>query len=241
MNIRYVCKEVMSVVTPQDTSTVNQTKIFELLPGKILDLQINHPVQVRIKTPLIGYELGKYIILKHPDENRVGNYTDVLVAGNVVIVRYLLEGVQGVCFAFRTTIKSITQYPEKAIILDYPTKIENRQLRLHQRIITHLPAYIVLNAETTNESDVKITGIIGDISSQGCGFLFKADNAKLKVNKRDVFVCLQSLTSGEIKIPATVCNSRNENGKVSVGIKFMEGDKQVHSLLEHLFIDSNLL
>ncbi|MEW6991395.1 PilZ domain-containing protein [Colwelliaceae bacterium 6441] len=213
--------------------------IFELLPGKMLDLQINHPVQVRIKVPLIGYELGQYIILKYPNVPRATTYSDVLVEGNVVVVRYLLEGDKGCCFAFRSTIKTITKTPEKFIILSYPKKIENRQLRLHQRIAMHLPAAISLNSP--DQSNVRINGVIGDLSLKGCGFTFKAESDSVKVNELDIFVCVADHNKGEILIPAKVCNSRNERGKVIVGIQFNEDDKQVVSLLEHLFIDMNNL
>jgi len=211
--------------------------IFELLPGKILDVQINHPVQVRLKVPLIGYELGKYIILKYPNVVSNAAYSDVLVEGNVVVVRYLLEGDQGCCFAFRSTIRTVTHKPEKYLILSYPKKIENRQLRQHQRITTHLPAAISLN--DPEQSSIRINGIIGDLSLKGCGFTFKTDNENTKVNKRDVFLCIAHHDKEEILIPAKVCNSRNEQGKINVGIQFNEGDKQVALLLEHLFIDTS--
>lgn len=213
--------------------------IFELLPGKHLDLQINHPVQVRLKVTLIGYELGHYIILKYPPTSRSDEYSDVLVEGNVAVVRYLLEGDKGCCFAFRSTIRTITKKPEKFIILTYPKKIENRQLRLHQRITTHLPASISLNA--TNESSVRINGVINDLSLKGCGFTFKAENESVKVNETDIVVCVAQPNKGEFMIPAKVRNSRNEAGKVNVGIQFCDGDKQVSELLEHLFIDMNAL
>jgi hypothetical protein len=231
--------EVMTVSALRVPSPEENLAIFDLLPGKTLDVQINHPVKTRIKMPLVGYELGKYILLKYPATNKTCSYQDVLVEGNVVIVRYLLEGERGECFAFKTTIKQITQYPEKFLVINYPKNIENRQLRLHQRIVTHLPATITVNANHANQQDLQLNGIIEDISTKGCGFAFKAENEKVKVNERDIFICVQHPSTGEIKIPAKVCNSRNEQGKVSVGVKFYDNDKQVKNLLEHLFIDSN--
>ena len=214
---------------------------FELVPGSSLDLQINHPVKVRLKTQLVGYDLGQYIILKYPDARRVGNYRDVLVEGNVVIARYLIEGQQGQCFAFRATIRNITKYPEKFLILTYPDKIENRELRMHQRHITHLPAIIMLS-DNDNDEDTsgQVKGIISDISTQGCGFIFKSDNAKIKVKKRDVNIKIQSSSNNSVIIPGKVCNSRFDDGKVNVGIKFDEADKQVKELLVHLFIEAGL-
>jgi hypothetical protein len=219
-----------------DTSIEQSTQLFEFEPGKSLDLQLNHPVSLRIKLQLIGYELGKYIILKYPKGTNNLEYKDVLIEGNVLIVRYLMEGSKGECFAFRSSIKNIIQYPEKLLFIEYPKKIENRQLRLQQRTSIHLPAVIML--EGSNEiKDTKINGIIGDISAKGCGFTFKTKSANAKVKKRDVFVCIQSPIDGEIRIPARVCNSRNDQGTVSVGIQFADEGRLVPTLLEQLFIE----
>ncbi len=221
--------------------TIEETNVFELLPGKMLDIQFNYPVKVRIKIPLIGYLLGKYIILKYPCEQKYGNYRDVLIEGNVAIVRYLLEGEHGKCFAFRSTISYITKYPDKLLVLNYPDKIENRQLRVQQRVTTHLPASITVTNEDPNLQDLKINGIISDISTKGCGFSFKTDKSSVVVNKRDIFVCIPIAGEDDIKILAKVCNSRNEAGKVNVGIQFKDDDEQVKELLERLFIDLNAL
>lgn len=222
-----------------DANKEKNLQLFELQPGKSLDLQINNPLPLRLKLPLIGYELGKYIILKHPKINNSAEYKDVLVEGNVVIVRYLMEGSKGECFAFRSSIKSITQYPERLLFIEYPKKIENRQLRMQQRTNIHLPAIIML--EGSNDiQDTQISGIIGDISAKGCGFTFKTKSLNAKVNKRDIFVCLQSPTDGKVKIPARVCNSRNDGGSVSVGIQFLDVDGIVPKLLSQLFIENSL-
>lgn len=222
-----------------DISNEQRMQLFELQPGRSLDLQINHPVPLRLKLSLIGYELGKYIILKYPKGASAKEYNDVLIEGNVLIVRYLMEGNKGECFAFRSTIKTMTQYPEKLLFIDYPKQIESRQLRLQQRTSIHLPAIIRLEDDTGNKP-TQINGIIGDISAKGCGFTFKTKSTSAKVNKRNVFVCLQSPIDGEVKISARVCNSRNDNGTVSVGIQFIDQDNVVPKLLNLLFIDNQL-
>ncbi|KGJ97353.1 flagellar brake domain-containing protein [Colwellia psychrerythraea] len=221
-----------------DLAVLENIQLFELQPGKSLDLQINHPISLRLKLPLIGYELGKYIILKYPKGASTSEYNDVLIEGNVLIVRYLMEGNKGECFAFRSSIKSITQYPEKMLFIEYPKKIENRQLRLQQRTSIHLPAVIMLEDSKDNKT-TKINGIIGDISAKGCGFTFKTKSVNAKVNKRDIYVCLQSPLDGEVKISARVCNSRNDQGVVSVGIQFIDEKKLVPQLLSQLFIDNS--
>lgn len=212
---------------------------FDLKPGKLVDLQIDHPVKVRIKAPLVGYEIGNFIILKHPAPMQMSNYSDVFVEGNVVVVRYLLEGQQGECYAFKSTIRNVTKFPEKFILLSYPNQIENRQLRTHQRFVTHLPAAILAREDgcTEDKTMAQLRGVISDISAKGCGFVFKSDNSKITVNKKDIFVSIHTATQGELIIPARVCNSRFDNGRVNVGIQFNEDDQQIKALLNQLSIE----
>jgi hypothetical protein len=219
--------------------TINTpSQLFELQPGESLDLQINHPVPLRLKLTLIGYELGKYIVLKYPQVARTSDYKDVLIEGNVMIVRYIMEGSKGECFAFRSSIKNISLNPEKLIFLEYPKKIESRQLRTQQRMSIHIPSAIMLEGKGEEEG-ARISGIIGDISTKGCGFTFKSKSNKTTVNKRDIFVCIQSPIDGEVQIPAKVCNSRNINGMVNVGIQFIDSDNLVPKLLAQLFIETD--
>jgi len=89
------------------------------------------------------------------------------------------------------------------------------------------------------EDGAKISGIIGDISAKGCGFSFKSKSEKTKVNKRNIFVCIQSPIDGEVRVPAKVCNSRNVNGMVSVGIQFVDEGTLVPKLLSQLFIETD--
>jgi c-di-GMP-binding flagellar brake protein YcgR len=221
----------MSYLTPNE-----KPQLFELQPGKAMDLQISHPVPLRLKLMLVGYELGRYIVLKYPKAINASQYKDVLAEGNVVIVRYLLEGNKGECCAFRSTIKHVTTYPEKLVFLEYPKKIENRQLRMQQRTSIHIPAIIMIEEDGVTK-DVKINGSISDISLSGCGFLFKSNSLSTNVNKRKVFVCLQDSKGDEMKISSQVCNSRNDKGVVSVGIQFLENNERLPQLLEQLFIN----
>ena len=209
------------------------------MPGKWVDFQVDHPATVRIKLQLVGFEMGKYIILKHP-EGGENSYSDVLVDGNVAIIRYLVEGDRGECCAFKATIKHINQYPQKLIFISYPEQIENRQLRLHHRVSVHIPAEIAVTADAEESNAMKINGIVVDISERGCGFIFRAQNIEVNVKKRRVFVVIRNSGGEPVKIPARVCNSRNDNGKVTVGIQFIDAQAQVKMLLEQLFIHTDV-
>lgn len=220
-----------------DVNSSEKAQIFELQPGKSMDLQINHPLPLRLKLALVGYELGKYILLKYPRVKSSSEYKDVLVEGNVIIVRYLMEGNKGECFAFRSAIKYISTYPEKLLFLEYPKMIENRQLRMQQRASIHIPAFIMIE-EDENNKGMKINGVISDISLKGCGFLFKSKSSSTNVNKRKIYIYLKNPAGVDMKLLAQVCNSRNDKGIISVGIQFLEDDDRLPELLEQLFINT---
>jgi len=46
-------------------SKLNKLTFFlDVLPGKLIDVQFTNPLSMRFKLSLIGYEAGKYLILK---------------------------------------------------------------------------------------------------------------------------------------------------------------------------------
>ena len=115
-----------------DNQIVNEF-INHLTPGKVIDLQLGNSTIVRIKPSVIGMDLGNFLLVKFPSKLNAAEYKDVLIPGTGVIVRYILEGEHGECVAFSTTIQDVSMKPNRLIFLNYPTRIENRQLRTFQR------------------------------------------------------------------------------------------------------------
>lgn len=213
--------------------------ILDLMPGKVMDLQFNSPTLVRLKLPLIGYEIGRYLIVKYPGGS-LKEYADVLQAGNGVVVRYIIEGIKGECVAFATTIRSISTIGDKLIFLQYPKVVENRQLRSSQRQQTHIPAKIEMLKESGETSGLAISGIIKDISEKGCQFSFKSGGSNTQVKKAPIVLSIFSgANTKPVSINAIVRNSRNEHGIVYVGIQFEnKPNRSLNELLQTLAIDN---
>jgi len=230
-----------------ETNKIN-TSIFELLPGQLLDVQLEQLADVRLKLPLIGYAFGQYIILKYPVGIRTHDYTEALSVGRSVFIRYLApvtasiestaeEQQQGECFSFDSTIKSIVQLPEKCFVIEYPLHIYNRQLRRHARTQAHLPAKLKFIGSELLSLLSEFQGIIVDISPRGCGFSFKTSEKLSNLKNQQLTLYVQSPIEGELAIVARVCNQRYENGKMTLGIQFTANSAKVERLLVHLFIE----
>lgn len=219
-----------------------KTSIFELLPGQLLDVQLEQLADVRLKLPLIGYAFGQYIILKFPVGIRTHDYTEALSVGKSVFIRYLAPVAgdtkeQGECFSFDSTIKSIAHLPEKCIVIEYPLHIYNRQLRRHSRTQAHLPAKLKFIGTELLSLLSEFQGIIIDISPRGCAFSFKTSEKLSNLKNQELTLCVQSPIEGELAITARVCNQRFENGKMTLGIQFTANSAKVERLLVHLFIE----
>lgn len=212
---------------------------LDLLPGKIIDIQFTNPLTVRFKLTLIGYEAGKYLILKYPPKAKNSQYSDVLKEGNGAIVRYIVEGERGECVAFSTTILAIAVRPEKLIYLAYPKQIESRQLREVNRLQTHIPAKISINKDQNYDSENLLQGIIIDISTTGCRFTVHVNSGFLALKKRQVFVHLLSPIDNEsVVISAHIRNNQMQGNRLNVGIEFAESEQQkMHNLLAAYAID----
>lgn len=201
-----------------------------LEPGKPIELLFEYPAKVQLKLQLIGYDVGRYIILKSPSNN---DYNDVLVEGNVVGARFLLEGEKGLFCAFKSTIRNVTKFPDRFIILEYPNKIAQQHLRKHQRITVHLPAKIDFEDGKQPES---LLGLVADICPLGCAL--EVDRADIKGNPKKKYIKLEVFhPTGElIVLNAFVCNARAEEDKVFMGVSFIDVEDKVEDLLKHLLI-----
>ncbi|NQZ31954.1 MAG: flagellar brake protein [Oceanospirillaceae bacterium] len=222
-----------------DNKIINEF-INQLAPGKVIDLQLGGLSFVRIKPTIIGIDAGRYILVKFPSNLNHADYKDVLLSGGGVIVRYILEGLNGECVAFATTIQHVLSTPERLIFLNYPTRIENRQLRTQQREKTHLPALISLSNTSNTPTEKGIGGYIVDISAHGCQFSFRPNAGKGGIKKCPVYIAITIVGKDEPCIlHAHVKNNRLENGLMLVGILFDETSlEKVSTLLDDMAIGS---
>ena len=204
---------------------VNSEIVYEfinhLTPGKVIDLQLGGLSGLRIKPTVIGIDLGKYILLKFPSKLNPSDYKDLLIIGGNVVVRYIVEGQHGECVAFSTTIEHVLSIPERLIFLNYPERIENRQLRSYQREKVYLPAQISHKVIDGKVSGTCIDGYIVDISSSGCQFSFKAQAGQSGVKKLPIYISITLVGYDKpLLINAHVKNNRIEHGSILVGIMF---------------------
>lgn len=209
-------------------------KIKMLQPGAPVELQFTVPSNVRIRTTLVGYEKGKYLIIRQPESRQ---YYDVMTEGNVVVMRFLLEGEAGECVACKAAIRALASFPARLLFMEYPTYVENRSLRSKQRVATHILARMC----PANSPDEKHDGVVCDISPTGCKLRFHADEMVRGVNKIPIVITIQRPGSEDaLHLNGKVMNQRREDGTIGIGVLFTDPPDIVITLLDQLYINTKI-
>ena len=215
--------------------------INHLKPGQVIDVQLASLSDIRIKPTVIGVDLGRYLLVKFPTKLNPSDFKELLVQGSSVIVRYILEGQPGECVAFSTTIQHVLTVPSRLIFLNYPTRIENRQLRAAQREKTHIPAQVSPDIDGRRRNGNSIAGYIIDISARGCLFSFRPTESKGGLKKMKVYIAITHVAKDDpLIISAYVKNNRLDSGHILVGIMFDESStNDIAMLLDEMAIESD--
>lgn len=209
----------------------------ELRPGCLLQLQFTTPIHQRMTAKLVGYEAGRYLLVRLVEQDawrRCGNF---LFENNDVVIRMLLEGSRGECLAFKTAVRWRGYNPINMIYLYYPDVIEKCDLREHPRVATCIDARLS-DSVRCPESNRPVKGRISDVSLGGCCFEFVLPFKKQGVSPRSVVI-----GAGEnLSVLAEVRNQRpGHNANLAVGLHFRSPLEDVKQLLTKLYVSPDML
>ena len=205
-----------------------------LTPGSVVDLQIDTPTAPqRLKTFYIGMDIMQGFIFQVPNTHKWANIRDRLVAGNGVVVRFVIEGELGQVIAFKVDILKCYSKPLSMLVTAFPTKIQTMGLRAEKRSQPGIPVNLFLDKKEDGEA---VKALIVDVSKQGCKLAVQIspEHEKLPVNKNITLGC--KLDGESIRIESTVKNVLEEKGYCYYGVHFTGKQSGVDTLLERHII-----
>lgn len=210
-------------------SRENIESLRSLAPGSVVDLQITTPTAPRrVRTSYIGMELANCMIFQMPTSAKWISVRDLLTVSNELVVRYVLEGDAGQVIAFRVKVLKLLSKPSGLLITSFPSSIESLGLRSNKRAQPGIA--VSVTSEIFPDSE-KVTGIIVDISSEGCRIALPIKPEWPVMIDDTPITLLYSTDGNEMKINAMVKNHRAESDFVYYGLKFDAGDSSVNELL----------
>lgn len=209
----------------------------EICPGALMHLEFYRPCKQRITVKLIGYESGKYMIVRLIDNKHWKKFGEFFFQNNEVVARMLVENGRGECLAFKSAVRWRGFNPLNLLYLYYPRRMEKCELRSHPRVNTCIVAQLT-DSVRTPEHDIALQGCISDVSLGGCCFEFILPDDKSAITDRPVTVA-----AGESSfLLADIKNQRaRENKKLAVGLAFKSPIKEVRAMLSDLYIAPDML
>ncbi|WP_394202970.1 PilZ domain-containing protein [Shewanella waksmanii] len=212
-------KRVQQISQPEQ---INHT-LGLLKADSQIDIEFAFFSNERLKGRVVGSQPGKYFLLALPKAAFSG-HENMLVEGQTVVIRAIIEGDTGACIAFKVQIQSVSLAPYYLLFLQYPKKLEMIHLRQQTRLSTLIPASLTLQQRGEEGHTQVLTGMIHDISTTGCRF--KADNQTSMLNHLDRTVEIDISVDSQsvpLKLPAKITNSNGvRSGTLSLGIEFAQ-------------------
>lgn len=203
-------------------------------------LQAGAPVTIDIATPagkrgkfrttFIGYLPKQYILIQFPEAHKLGGFGQYLTQGTNVTVRGLIEGHEGAVVAFVSPIMQTLHIPSRIMVLSFPKEVSLQTLRNNIRIETDINAKIKIGDDYWKAS-------IMDLSIDGCQVFLKSGDNLLLTKDQTIEIVIEDFQDlANLKIEASVCNTKTLIDGLSIGIKFSESQstkEQINKLLLH--------
>lgn len=209
-----------------------------LQAGSTITIDVTTPAGKRgkFRTTFIGYLPKQYILIQFPDATKLGSFGQFITQGTNITVRGLIEGHEGAVVAFVSPILQTVQIPSRMMVLDFPKEVGLQHLRNSIRIDTDISTKIKIG-------DDYWQGSIVDLSIKG-GQIYVTNGDQLLLNKEQAIELIIENFKGpsNLKLPATICNSKPVVDGLSIGVQFSDADKNKDSILnlvQHAVIGSD--
>lgn len=181
-------------------------------------------VNFSVTSVFIGMLKDEFMIVTLP--KRYKSVQNKLFTGNKIIVKYLFDGS---VFAFQTSVIETITNPIKALALEYPKIVQQRELRIEKRNFVVIPGRV-------EAKKIEFPIVIFDISKNGLRFKYndnKQNMSTLKENDLVRVYCQFPGMSEEVGTLSIVRNVRREKEQLSIGTEFQNISKTFLTPLMH--------
>lgn len=219
-------------------SKKNLDSLRAMVPGDVIDLQITTPTSPkRVKVHYVGMDTPNCLIFQMPTSAKWISVRDLLPPGNDLVVRHVIEGDAGQVIAFRVKVLKLLVKPCGLLLTTFPDSMQAISLRSEK--CAQPGVAVVVKSEKFDDDSEDATGIIVDISSNGCRVTLPLSEDLQELNEDDKLT-LAYVSDGEsLDIKAKIKNKRKESESISYGLQFAGDQDAVKQLLKrHVLFES---
>ena len=186
----------------------------------IVELMTPAGQKIKFKSCFVGFMPGKFVLIQAPDLNKNRKLANMLQDSVKCTLRGLSEGQEGAVVAFNSSIKSSIRVPGQMLVLQMPDTVVIQPLRKVNRIDTNIEVSIQIDKYLWQ-------GSIENLSAHGCLLSFiKTQEINIEQNHQVELTITDSQYSDVEELSATICNIKNLQQTVSIGVEFCEQSKR---------------
>lgn len=181
-------------------------------------------VNFSVTSIFIGLLRDEFMIVTLP--KRYKSVKNKLFPSNKMVVKYLYDGS---VYAFQTSVIEMITTPIRALVIEYPKVVQQRELRIIKRNNVVIPGRI-----EAKQAEAPI--VVFDISRNGCCFKYHDDKTNMTSLREGDLLRVHCCFPGfpdEAAVMAVVRNVRRERGRLCVGTQFQDPAKPFLNPLMH--------
>jgi c-di-GMP-binding flagellar brake protein YcgR len=181
-------------------------------------------VNFSVSCIFIGMLHDEFMLITFP--KRYKSVKNKLFPGDKMVVKYLYDGS---VYAFQTSVIETIANPIKAIAIEYPKVVQQRELRVVKRNHVVIPGRI-------EAKNVEFNAVVFDISKKGCRFKYNDKQSNMtSLREGDILRIYMHFPgiADEIGAMARVRNVKREKGQLSIGVEFQDINKTFLTALMH--------
>lgn len=181
-------------------------------------------VNFSVTSIFVGLLKDEFMIITFP--KRYKSVKNKLYPDNKMVLKYLYDGS---VYAFQTSVIETITDPIRAVAIEYPKVVQQRELRIVKRNNVIIPGRV-------EAKNTEFSAVVFDLSKNGCRFKYQDNKSNLNpLREGDIMrvYCQFPGVADEVGVMACVRNVSREQSQLSVGAEFQDVNKSFQTPLMH--------
>ncbi|MBB1426790.1 flagellar brake protein [Shewanella sp. SG44-2] len=218
------------MTTPVSASLYADLRLIDIGMELFVEIHFANGKTVQSRSSLIGYQVGRFILIEYPNKGFSEAYQHMLVNAEIVVRAMTNSGFKDIV-AFKTTIFSVVNQPIRMLCISVPKTIIKKKVRDQLRVNIEQDVFIMHN-------DNKISAKMLDFSSTGCLLTVDAKTVSIEQGE-EIHVAISINTDLSGILTGSMVKVQNIEGVLNIGVKFSDEHPQLKDNIFSYFLVSS--
>jgi len=218
------------MTTPARAALYADLRLIDIGMELFVEIHFANGKTVQSRSSLIGYQVGRFILIEYPNKGFSEGYQHMLVNTDIVVRAMTNSGFKDIV-AFKSTILSVVNQPIRMLSLSVPKTIIKKKVREQLRVNIEQEVFILHN-------DNKISAKMLDFSSTGCLLMVDAKTVSIEQGE-EIHLAISINTDLAGNLTGSTVKVQKIEGVLHIGVKFSDEQPQLKDNIFSYFLVSS--